>query len=77
MRRVIAMVWSRSSLGKGGEGAKGEDLGMWEGECNSLGEWINEFERESLNRRSPSVLESQLVKNVLEARDSPCINPLT
>ena len=41
------------------------------------GEWINEFERQSLDRRNPSVLETQLVKNVLAARDSPCINPLT
>ena len=41
------------------------------------GEWINEFERQSLNRRNPSFLEPQLVKNVLAARDSPCINPLT
>ena len=43
----------------------------------SLGEWINEFERQSLDRRNPSFLEPQLVKNVLAARDSPCINPLT
>ena len=42
-----------------------------------IGEWINEFERQSLNRRNPSLLEPQLVKNVLAARDSPCINPLT
>ena len=41
------------------------------------GEWINELERQSLNRRNPSLLEPQLVKNVLAARDSPCINPLT
>ena len=42
-----------------------------------IGEWINEFERQSLNRRNPSSLEPQLVKNVLAVRDSPCINPLT
>ena len=45
--------------------------------CKLLGEWINELERQSLNRRNPSLLEPQLVKNVLAARDSPCINPLT
>ena len=41
------------------------------------GEWINEFERQSLTQRNPSFLEPQLVKNVLAVRDSPCINPLT
>ena len=30
-----------------------------------------------MNHRNPSVLETLLVKNVLAARDSPCINPLT
>ena len=30
-----------------------------------------------MNQRNPSVLETQLVKNVLAARDSPCINPLS
>ena len=30
-----------------------------------------------MNRRNPSLLELQLVKNVLAVRDSPCINPLT
>ena len=42
-----------------------------------LGEWINEFERHSLNHRNPSVLEPLMIKNVLAVRDSPCINPLT
>ena len=45
--------------------------------ASAVGKWINEFEGQSLNRRNPSVLEPQLVKNVLVARDSPCINPLT
>ena len=40
-------------------------------------EWINEFEGQSLNRRNSSALNTQLVKNVLVVRDSPCINPLT
>ena len=30
-----------------------------------------------MNRRNASFLEPHLVKNVLAARDSPCINPLT
>ena len=50
----------------------------WKSEILALteGEWINEFERQSLNRRNPPVLEPQLVKNVLAANDCPCINPL-
>ena len=42
-----------------------------------LGEWINEFERQSLNRRNPSFLEPQLVKgsskraNVLVSANDP------
>ena len=45
---------------------------------NSMyGEWINEFERQSLNGRNPSFLEPQLVENVSAARDSLYINPLT
>ena len=42
-----------------------------------IGEWINEFERQSFNRRNPYVLEPLMAKNVLAARDSPCINALT
>ena len=42
-----------------------------------IGEWINEFERQSLNRRNPSVLEPPMFKNVLATRDSPRINPFT
>ena len=42
-----------------------------------VGEWINEFERQSLYQRNPYVLEPLMAKNVLAARDSPCINPLT
>ena len=42
-----------------------------------IGRWINVFERQSSNRRNPSVLEPQLVRDVLTARDSPSINPLT
>ena len=40
-------------------------------------EWIDEFKRQSLNWRNPPVLKPRLVKNVLAARDCPCINPLT
>ena len=32
------------------------------------GEWINEFMRQSLNQRNPSVLETQLAKNVIVAK---------
>ena len=35
------------------------------------GEWINEFDC-----RNPSVLKTKLVKNILAAINSPCINPL-
>ena len=73
---------------RGGEGSekvagKGTEKSLkclrvtWALQAYIKGEWINEFERQSLNWRNPSLLEPELVKNVLAARDGLCINPLT
>ena len=44
---------------------------------HTIGEWINEFMRQSLNPRNPSVLEPQLVKNVLALIHSPVVTHVT
>ena len=47
--------------------------------CTSMskGEWINVFKGQSLKRRNPSFLETDLAKNILAVRESSCINLLT